>query len=466
VQLGPQAPLPQARLAEIHLMRGETRQARRVAEAAVQLGGGSLTQLVLGYAELAALRGARAETAFRRALSEESWNPLALMGLGLAEIKQGDLSGGTAQIENAVTHDPGSSLLRSYLGKAYFEARSDGPAGTQYAIAKELDPRDPTPWFYDAIRKQLDNRPIEALRDLEHSIELNDDRAPFRSRLLLDKDTATRGVSLGRIYRDLGFEQLGVVEAAKSLATDPASSAGHRLLADLYLGAPRLEAARVSQLLQAQLLQPVGTNPIQPSQTFIDLDLIRRSGPSLTSFNEYTPLFTRDGARGFASGLIGNDATKGDELLGTVLYGRTSISLGQFHYETDGFRDNYDLSHDILTAFAQTDPTEWLSLQGEYRWRDTNQGDRVLNFDLDDFDPLRHEDVEQRLARLGARFTLGPGHQVIVSGLHGDRRNRFDEEFTDLKRFSTNRIACRRRGPRSRSMGRPGSRDWRRPGRA
>ena len=59
-------------------------------------------------------------------------------------------------------------------------------------VAKAYDPRDPTPWFYDAIRKQTDNRPVEALQDLEKSIELNDNRAVYRSRLLLDQDLAAR----------------------------------------------------------------------------------------------------------------------------------------------------------------------------------------------------------------------------------------------------------------------------------
>ena len=54
-RLAPREPLPRARLAEIHLMRGETRAARRAANEAVELGGGPLAQMVLGYAELAAL---------------------------------------------------------------------------------------------------------------------------------------------------------------------------------------------------------------------------------------------------------------------------------------------------------------------------------------------------------------------------------------------------------------------------
>jgi hypothetical protein len=49
------------------------------------------------------------------------------------------------------------------------------------------------------------------LQDLQKSIELNDNRAVFRSRLLLDQDLAARSASLGRIYNDLGFQQLALI---------------------------------------------------------------------------------------------------------------------------------------------------------------------------------------------------------------------------------------------------------------
>jgi len=76
-----------------------------------------------------------------------------------------------------------------------------------------LDPKDPTPWFYEAILKQTLGRPVEALQDLQKSVELNDNRAVNRSRLLLDQDRAARTVSLADIYRDTGFNQLAIVEA-------------------------------------------------------------------------------------------------------------------------------------------------------------------------------------------------------------------------------------------------------------
>ncbi len=113
-----------------------------------------------------------------------------------------------ADIEIAAALDPGNALIRSYLGKAYFDEKRDSLARRQYEIAKELDPADPTAWFYHALLKQSINQPVEALHDLQKSISLNDNRAVYRSRLLIDDDLAARSAGLGRIYTDLGFEQL------------------------------------------------------------------------------------------------------------------------------------------------------------------------------------------------------------------------------------------------------------------
>ena len=124
------------------------------------------------------------------------------MGLGLAKIREGDLLEGRKELDIAVSLDPDNSLFRSYLGKGYYEEKRDPQAAAQYEMAKELDPKDPTPYFYDAIRKQTTNRPVEALQDMEKAIELNDNRAVYRSRLELDSDLAARSAALGRIYSD------------------------------------------------------------------------------------------------------------------------------------------------------------------------------------------------------------------------------------------------------------------------
>src|SRR5439155_1323624 len=124
---------------------------------------------------------------------------LPRLGLGLAKIREGDLQEGRREIEIAASLDPNNSIVRSYLGKAYYEEKRGPLDEREYAIAKELDPKDPTPWFYDAIAKQTTNRPVEALQDIQKAIELNDNRAVYRSSLQLDSDLAARSASLGRI---------------------------------------------------------------------------------------------------------------------------------------------------------------------------------------------------------------------------------------------------------------------------
>jgi hypothetical protein len=169
---------------------------------------------------------------------------------------------------------------------------------------------------------QSENRPVEALRDTETSIELNDNRAVYRSRELLDQDQAARGTSLARIYNDLGFGQLGINEATKSLSLDPANAGAHRFLSDVYLTQPRHEIARVSELLQAQLLQDININPVQPSLSVTNLNIITSGGPARPGFNEFTPLFERNQAQLKATGLIGNQETYGGEVVVSGLYDR------------------------------------------------------------------------------------------------------------------------------------------------
>jgi Flp pilus assembly protein TadD len=179
----------------------------------------SRTQTVLGFSYLTRVETGEAKGAFEQAIKLDDADPLPRLGLGLAKIRDGHLEDGRREIEIAASLDPNNSLIRSYLGKAYYEEKRDKLATDQYEMAKSLDPSDPTPYFYAAIEKQTTNRPVDALHDLEKSIELNDNRAVYRSRLLLDSDLAARSASFARIYSDLGFQQRALVEGWKSVNT-------------------------------------------------------------------------------------------------------------------------------------------------------------------------------------------------------------------------------------------------------
>ena len=161
---------------------------------------------------------------------------------------------------------------------------------------------------------------------------------------------------------------------------DPANASAHRFLSDAYSERTRHEIARVSELLQSQLLQPLNTNPIQPRLPYTDLNIITGIGPAEATFNEFTSLFTRDELRFTGSGVVGNNHTLGDEAVLSGQAGRLAFSAGQFHYQTDGFRENNDLEHNIYNIFAQAALTDKVDAQVELRRRRTEQGDLGTQF--------------------------------------------------------------------------------------
>ena len=412
--------LVRARQAELQLSLGNLDRAVVAAEKAVSLNPDiARTQTVLGFAYLSEIRTIDAKNAFKRAIKLDQAAPLPRLGLGLAKIREGDLKEGHSEIEIGASLDPDNSLIRSYLGKVYFEEKREKEATNQLAMAKALDPKDPTAWFYDAILKQSQNRPVEALEDLQKSIELNDNRAVYRSRMLLDEDLAARSASLARIYSDLGFQQLALVEGYKSLNTDPANYSAHRLLADSYAALPRHEIARVSELLQSQLLQPINVTPIQPQLAETDVLVLEGAGPGALSFNEFNPLFLRNRFVLQASGLVGSNDTLGDELVHSGVYERISYSLGQFRYETDGFRTNNDLVNDIYNVFVQGNLTHNTSVQAEFRYTEREQGDLALRSDSE-FSTTLREKQRSKSYRFGFHQAFSHRSDIIGSFIYQD----------------------------------------------
>jgi tetratricopeptide (TPR) repeat protein len=441
LRLDPGNALTWARIAELHLSLGYLDRALQAAQEAASLNPHlARTQTVLGFAYLTQIKTKESREAFEKAIVLDQADPLPRLGLGLTRIRDGHLDEGRGDIEIAVSLDPNNSLMRSYLGKAYYEEKRDKLAVTQFELAKELDPMDPTPWFYDAIQKQTMNRPVEALHDLQKSIELNDNRAVYRSRLLLDQDLAARSASLGRIYQDLGFEQLALVEGWKSVNTDPASFSAHRFLAEYYLTQPRHEIARVSEVLQTQLLQPININPVPPVLAESNLFILSSAGPRDLSFNEYNPLFNRNRLALQVSGIAGEHDTLGDEIIQSGVWGKFSYSLGQFHYETDGFRENNDLKNNIYNVFGQYNLSEKTSVQAEFRSTEVKKGDLTLRFFPDDFLPNLRDETTTKSVRLGFRHGFSPQSDLIGYAMYQNGKNEVSDMPDPLLavRFKTN----------------------------
>lgn len=452
VTLDPQNALIWARLSELQMSVGELDQALESAQEAINLNPLiAKTQTVLGFAYLLKINTQAAQSIFHEAILLDQADPMPRLGLGLAFIREGQLEAGRIELEIAASLDPGNALIRSYLGKAYFEEKRYSLAETQFELAKALDPLDPTPWFYDAIQKQTQNRPVEALQDIQKSIALNDNRAVYRSRLLLDQDQAGRGSSLARIYDNLGFDKRAIMETAKSLSRDPSNHSAHRFLSDTYARVPRHEAARVSELLQAQLMQPINVNPVQPRLTVADLNIITSTGPSGAGFNEFAPLMERNRSQFVASGFGGNNSTFGNEIVFSKLYERTSVSLGQFHYQSDGFRTNNDQNHDILNAFIQHAATPKLNIQAEVRTRSTDQGNLSLDFDRNTDNPRAPQNrfrrnIDENAARIGARYDLAANQHILLSGQYINRKSENIDPSPLINDFSNFETLARNEG--------------------
>jgi len=391
-----------ARLAELYMAEGDLEAAAKAARDAESAAGDvriARTRTLSGFARLR-VDAAGARQAFIEAIEIDQADPLPRLGLGLAKIRSGDLAGGREEIETAVALDPEQSLLRSYLGKAYFEEKRNGFAAPQLRIAQELDPNDPTPWFYDAIRKQTENRPVEALLDLNRSASLNDNRAVYRSRLLLDDDRAARTAGVAAIHAELGFERLAILESAKALLDNADNDAAHRQLAFAYANVPRHDIARVSESLQAQLRQPLTVSPVDPRISTDNLVILKDTGPTRVGTNEFNALFGRNQNRLQIDAIGGSRGTWGDQVIVSGLENRLAYAVSQLHYETDGFGDLASTRKNAYDLFAQLDVTARTSMQLDIRRSDFELGVTYNDFDPAQAFPVRIKDRVET-ARLG-----------------------------------------------------------------
>ncbi len=455
VRLDPDNAEAQARVAELRMAEGDIEGARRAAEAAVRRDPDSVRAVtVLGFVQLAEMRTADARATFAKAVNIDPGFPLARLGNGIAMFRS-DLAAGREEMQTAVLLDPDNSLMRSYLAKAYFEENRPDAAGKELEAAKQLDPSDPTPYLYDAILRQTYNRPVEALKELQQSIELNDQRAVYRSRLLLDEDLAVRSADLAGIYNDLGFDQLGMVTARQSADLDQSSYSSHLFLAGTYRNLPGFASAFLSETLQARIYQPVNVNAVRP-------DVVNET----VSFNEYTALFDRPRMRAFAGARYGSVEDNVDELVPSGLQcfdpvtsslvlctdllrvddsriegGDLTLTLNRDRFagaisyrtdESDGFRLNNDEDTDVLRAFFIYAPTRRDQFQLNVIDGSRTSGDLPLR----GFPALINRErltTDLTNVGLGYRRVLTPASDLAVSVIYSET-----EQLSANPLFSTN----------------------------
>lgn len=410
--------LARARLAELYLAFGDSESAKKeVSKVLADDASHSYALSVRGFSHLVAGDSNAASSDFKKAIEVDQGFSLPRLGLGLASIKSGDLSLGRSQLEDAVHLEPNVSLYRSYLGKAFFEEESEVLAGREYARAIELDSNDPTPHLYRSFLRLSQHRPIEALKDLRTSIELNNNRSVYRSRFLLDQDLGTRSASLGRVYNRLGFSELARIEAFKSLSKDYANFSAHFLLADLYSETHLTTRSQTAENLIGRLLVPATFNSNE------------RSLDSKAGLNEYTSLFERPQDR--VSFGFGADSDL-ERVTGLADYTYSSNKLGfKFGYagtDRSGFRENdFRKEHQFFTQ-GQYQLTANDTLIWDAALNSSEQGDVVINSDPFDEDKDVETELDSGIVRLGVHKEVGINGHLIAQVFY----NRGDFERDNL----------------------------------
>ncbi|MEY4917228.1 MAG: hypothetical protein RL616_1141, partial [Verrucomicrobiota bacterium] len=311
-------------------------------------------------------------------------------------IHSGDAAGGRQDLQVAATVEPQRAILRSYLGKAFANARDNKHAQKEFALAQKLDANDPTVWLYSALLNEQENKVNDAVRDLEKSQSLNDNRKVYRSQLLLDQDRAVRGANLANIYRDAGMTDTGVREAVQAVNSDYANYSSHQFLADNYFNLQeqsgvnlRYETAFQTEYLVANLLAPVGAGTLSPQ----------------VSQQEYSKLFERDRVG------VSSDTkylSHGDWYQKAVEYGNvgnTAFAFEQDYSKTHGYRPNSDLEDTLYDFKLKQQLTAKDSVFVEVELRETSGGNTAQYYD------------QGRAASLPFRFTEKQ-QPLVVAGLH------------------------------------------------
>ena len=266
VKLAPEFGFAWERVAELEFGFEHRRAARDALDRARRISPRNAQAVALeGFMALAENHPHSARDWFDRAIALDGSLPSAWLGRALAEAQSGSGDEVRRNLQIAATLEPQRGLFRSYLGKAWSQSGEHQLAEKEFALAQKLDPADPTAWLYSALHRFQAHQVNDAVRDLEHSAELNNNRSVFRSRLQLDRDCATRSADLAAIYDAAGMTEVSDRAASRAIEESYSDFAGHLFLAnslenqeDPHRFDLRFETARESELLVANLLAPPG----------------------------------------------------------------------------------------------------------------------------------------------------------------------------------------------------------------
>jgi tetratricopeptide (TPR) repeat protein len=284
--------------------------------------------------------------------------------IGLANIafKNRNFSLGLIEMLTATLLEPRVSLYQSSLGKALYQTKSFTKALEVYDYAKTLDPHDPTPYLYKGIALSDLYRPGEAIQEINKSIELNDNTAVFRSRLMLDRDLAVRNTDLANAYYMLGMSEWSYSKALTAVKKDPLNPSAHLFLSLQYSSTQQRVLAAGSELLLYRLLSPANENTFS-----LDTDYTQMFEMP------YTRFALTAGAGTWADHLAPSQEYSIEALGG--LPGLAVDAFGAYVYDPGFRKANEDTTIYYAEVMGKYEPTIKDSLYADYSYYRGLEGD-------------------------------------------------------------------------------------------
>jgi len=355
-------------------------------------------QNLSGFLLLARGQTGEAAAVFSRAAELDPGLGEPRLGLALAHMRRGLVDPALEEMSAAVLLEPRRALFLSYWGKMLYQVRRLDRAMDVLEMARRLDPNDPTPELYQAIILRDKNRPAEAIQAMNRAVALNDNRAVYRSRFLLDKDLAVKNVALSILYDQLGLQAWAFNKATASIKSDYMNSAGHLFLAGTLFDLEGRDRAAESESLLARLLEPANLN-------------------SFNQFNEYTSLFEAPSLNGTFTGTVGNLRTHEAKVTadGALPAANLAFRAEAAYDETEGWREtNYGRSSQV-EARLKWDPSPVHSFMFSGSHLNTKQGDNFYpRYEYDDpADPFDWIKTLANRLELGYRCHLKPRTDLL-----------------------------------------------------
>lgn len=408
------------RVAELEFGFGRIEPAARALKRALELSPSNAQAIALdGFLLAARNRMAESISRFEEAMAADGTLANAWLGRGLARIRLGRVEAGRADLLAAAALEPRRSALRSYLGKAWTDARQWKFAEHELVQARDLDPLDPTPWLYAALLKEQHSRINEAVRDLERSQQLNDNRAVYRSRFQLEQDQAVRSANLARIYRDAGMSEWAVNAAGRSASADYANYSAHLFLADSYSLAldpigRRWETPMLAEYLIANLLAPVNAGVLS----------------SAISQHEYSNLFERNRTRFVSTTeyLSRGAWTESAAIFGTEKH--LAYSVEGYYRDDPGQRPNNDLEQRQWSFQIKPRLTAQDTLFVRAEFGRLEGGDLSRNYDPKSYNSsYRFKEEQEPALFLGYHHEWSPESKTLVLASRADHFAEFTDSF-------------------------------------